>query len=112
MEISFKNQSLRRNCEDKRRMKKRFGEISDRLSSQLAILHTAPSLADVPTGPPSRCHLLKGDRKGQFAVTVSGNWRLVFEPDCAPLPLRKGGSLDQALVRAVCILEVVDYHGK
>jgi proteic killer suppression protein len=24
---------------------------------------------------------LKGDRKGQFAVSVSGNWRIVFEFD-------------------------------
>jgi len=26
-------------------------------------------------------HPLKGDRKGQWAVSVSGNWRLVFEFD-------------------------------
>jgi toxin HigB-1 len=26
-----------------------------------------------------RLHQLKGDRKGQWAVWISGNWRLVFE---------------------------------
>ena len=30
-----------------------------------------------PTG--FRLHLLKGERKGQWAMSVSGNWRLVFE---------------------------------
>lgn len=26
-------------------------------------------------------HALSGDRKGQYAVSVSGNWRIVFEFD-------------------------------
>jgi proteic killer suppression protein len=29
--------------------------------------------------PGYRLHPLQGDRKGQWAVWVSGNWRLVFE---------------------------------
>ena len=33
--------------------------------------------------PGYRLHPLKGDRKGQWAVSVSGNWRLVFEFDGA-----------------------------
>ena len=28
--------------------------------------------------PGYRLHQLKGERKGQWAVSVSGNWRLVF----------------------------------
>jgi len=28
--------------------------------------------------PSYRLHQLKGDRKGQYAVWVSGNWRMVF----------------------------------
>jgi proteic killer suppression protein len=31
--------------------------------------------------PGARLHSLKGERKGQWAVSVSGNWRLVFEFD-------------------------------
>ena len=29
--------------------------------------------------PGYRLHPLRGDRKGEWAVSVSGNWRLVFE---------------------------------
>jgi len=29
--------------------------------------------------PGYRLHGLKGNRKGQWAVSVSGNWRVVFE---------------------------------
>ncbi len=31
--------------------------------------------------PGFRLHPLKGKRKGQWAVSVSGNWRLLFEFD-------------------------------
>ncbi len=36
---------------------------------------TAPEQMDLPG---YRFHPLKGDRKGHFAVDVSGNWRLTF----------------------------------
>jgi len=29
--------------------------------------------------PGFRLHSLKGERKGQWAVSVTGNWRIVFE---------------------------------
>jgi len=29
--------------------------------------------------PSFKYHALKGDRKGEFAVSVSGNWRITFE---------------------------------
>ena len=29
--------------------------------------------------PGYRLHRLRGDREGQWAVSVTGNWRLVFE---------------------------------
>ena len=46
----------------------------------LAQLNVArsPAMMDAPG---LRFHALKGDRKGQFAVSVSGNWRIVFEFD-------------------------------
>ncbi len=31
--------------------------------------------------PGMRFHALSGDRNGQFAVSISGNWRIVFEFD-------------------------------
>ena len=42
-----------------------------------------------------RClHKLKGDRKGQWAMTVNGRWRICFE-------FRKGDAHE---------VEIVDYH--
>jgi proteic killer suppression protein len=31
--------------------------------------------------PGYKFHALKGDRKGEFAVSISGNWRITFEFD-------------------------------
>ena len=39
-------------------------------------LSRAPSMMDAPG---LRLHSLVGDRRGQWAVWVSGNWRIVFE---------------------------------
>jgi proteic killer suppression protein len=43
----------------------------------LTSLDAAQSPADMQL-PGYRLHPLKGERKGQWAVSVSGNWRLVF----------------------------------
>jgi proteic killer suppression protein len=49
-----------------------------KLRRLLAVLHTAEG-PDNMNAPGHRLHQLKGGRKGQWAVWVSANWRLVFE---------------------------------
>jgi len=49
-----------------------------RLEERLTALHTAFSVEDMDI-PGWRLHALKGDREGQYAINVSGNWRIVFE---------------------------------
>jgi proteic killer suppression protein len=39
---------------------------------------TGGDTTDVVAMPRLRLHLLKGERRGQWAVSVSGNWRVVF----------------------------------
>ena len=48
-----------------------------RLRMQLAALDTATEIEDMNI-PGYRLHELKGDRKGVWSMTVSGNWRLTF----------------------------------
>jgi len=49
-----------------------------RLEERLQALHTSFSIDDMDI-PGWRLHPLKGDREGQWAINVSGNWRIVFE---------------------------------
>ena len=44
--------------------------------------------------PGNRLHQLKGERRGQWSVTISGNWRIVFRFE--------GGE--------PCDVDLVDYH--
>ncbi len=49
-----------------------------RLRMQLAALDTAKEINDLDL-PGYKLHPLKGDRKGIWAITVNGSWRLTFE---------------------------------
>ena len=49
-----------------------------KLELRLQALHTGGEIGDMDI-PGWRLHSLKGDRKGLWAVNVSGNWCVVFE---------------------------------
>ncbi|MBW1729009.1 MAG: type II toxin-antitoxin system RelE/ParE family toxin [Deltaproteobacteria bacterium] len=49
-----------------------------RLRQILALLETAESIEDMDL-PGLNLHELKGQRKGTYAVKVSGNWRVTFK---------------------------------
>ena len=51
----------------------RIERILDRLDASMR--------ADDMNLPGYRFHALKGEMKGRFAVSVSGNWRITFEMD-------------------------------
>lgn len=62
-------------------------------------------------GVPGRCHALGADRRGQFAVSLWGSYRLIFIPDHDPIPTLADGGIDLTRVTQISITEVVDYHG-
>ena len=49
-----------------------------RLRQILALLETADSIGDMDL-PGLNLHELKGQKKGTYAVKVSGNWRVTFK---------------------------------
>ena len=74
---SFKHKGLRRFYEtgSARGIQAKYEK---RLRMQLAALDTAKESNDLDI-PGYKLHPLKGDRKGVWAITVNGNWRLTFE---------------------------------
>ena len=60
----------------------------------LAALDAAVSLKDLSPLKSAGLHKLKGDRKGQWAMTVNGPWRICFR-------FKDGDAYDVA---------IVDYH--
>ena len=53
-------------------------EHANRLERILDRLNAAGNIKDM-NYPGSYLHQLSGDKKGQYAVKVSGNWRVFFE---------------------------------
>ena len=49
-----------------------------RLRIQLVALDTATVIEDMDI-PGFKLHPLKGNRKGLWSISISGNWRLTFE---------------------------------
>jgi proteic killer suppression protein len=64
-----------------------------RIRKILALLETAETLEDMDL-PGLNLHPLKGNRKGTWAVKVSGNWRITFK-------IQKGDAFD---------INYEDYH--
>jgi proteic killer suppression protein len=89
---SFRHKGLKRLFEDGDRGGAR-PDLLEKVENILLVLNRARSPADVNL-PGFRLHPLKGDRKGQWAVTISANWRIVF---------RFEGD-------GVAAVDMVDYH--
>ncbi len=89
---SFKDRRLQRLYEagDRSRLQPRHVERIERI---LASLEAATRIEQLRL-PRYRLHLLKGDLKGFWSITVQANWRIVFRFD-------DGKAFD---------IELVDYH--
>jgi toxin HigB-1 len=74
---SFRHKGLRRFFEKGRVAGIQQGH-SKKLRMILVALDTATTLEDMRI-PGFGLHPMKGDRKGEWAVSVSGNWRITFE---------------------------------
>ena len=77
---SVRHRGLRRLLEDNTA---RFlpSELAGRIRRILTVLVLAEDVDDFIAGAPSgwRVHRLSGDRRGEWSVSVSGNWRITFE---------------------------------
>ena len=49
-----------------------------KIKAILAALEFADNLSQVATMPGWKLHPLRGDRKGEYSITVTGNWRITF----------------------------------
>ncbi|MBD3338868.1 MAG: system killer suppression protein [Candidatus Lokiarchaeota archaeon] len=111
MDITFKNDKLKKIFNSKKELIRKFGnENAKFIMLRMAVLSAANCLDDVPIDKPDRCHQLKGDRKGDFAVDIKQPFRLIFRPNHDPVPKKDDGGIDLKNVTAIKILEVRDYH--
>lgn len=90
---SWRNSAVRKVWEGSRPNQFRGLDFEAAIDLLLA-LNVAKSLDDLSPLKSVGLHKLKGDRRGQWAMTVNERWRICFE-------FRKGDAHD---------VEIVDYH--
>lgn len=111
MRIEYKSRAMQKVCTSEKEMKRRYGTVRAKLlQRRLNEIENAPNLAVLQKLPGANCHLLRADRKGQWAVSLDGAYRLVFAPDHDPLPVHDSGELNVAAITNVLVLELIDYH--
>jgi proteic killer suppression protein len=70
--------------------------MADKLRKLLLALETADDLGQLGRFPGWKLHPLKGELKGLWSLTVTGNWRLVFRYD--------------EETNTACDIDLIDYH--
>ncbi len=110
MEIAFKTKRLQKTCNSHVLLQKTYGKLAKKIEVRLSLLKNAQNLSLVPTTPPVRRHLLRGDRQDTFAVDLGHPYRLVFTANHDPIPRRSDGGIATEQVTAIRILEITDYH--
>ncbi len=110
MNLEFKTPKLKKALTIAVETQKAYGTMAKKVAQRMAQLDAAPNLASLITIAAANCHPLKGNRKGEWAVDISGNYRLIFEINHNPVPTTDDGSVNTILVTDIRILETTDYH--
>lgn len=79
MEIRFRTRKLEKQYQDYDTAKKDYGEaVARKYIERINIIKHSHDIEELKRLPGLRCHALKGDRKGQWAVNLTGYYRLIF----------------------------------
>ena len=101
MRIEYKSRKLEKQCTDAPTAVRDFGQRNaGRIKQRMQELKHAPSIQTLLISRIGRCHPLKGDREGQYAMDLSGGLRLIF----------RDSGYEGVEVQAVEIIEIGDYH--
>ena len=110
VDISYTSRKMQKDCSSEKKMAARWGTLTARrLMSRLTEMEAAVTLEDLRNLPQARCH----ERKGKgclLSVDLAQPYRLVFQPDHDPFPVKPDGGLDWTRVTRILILEVDDPH--
>ena len=98
LEIRYANKKIKAVCTNATVAKKSHGQaIADKIHMRIDQIAAADSVEELIQYSIGKCHMLRGDREGQYAMHLAEPWRLVF-------------TVEREVVQIACIIEIVDYH--
>lgn len=77
MDVAFGNRTLRRRYESGKDRRKYPPEVGQRYVQRVNALYDAADWSAIVRFRAFRAHRLTGDRDGQWALTLTGRWRLI-----------------------------------
>lgn len=79
MRVVFRTNKLERCYRESKHAIRQFGDdVANRFIQRIDIIRHTKTIEELQTLPGLRCHPLKGNRKGQWAVRLTGYHRLIF----------------------------------
>ena len=80
MEVRFKTRKLQKQYEQSREAERAYGkEVSRKYIQRVNIIKQVHDIEELCSLPGLRCHSLRGDRKGQWSIKLTGYYRLLFK---------------------------------
>ena len=82
MEVRFKTNKLQKQYENSKDGEKAYGlDVAKRYVNRVNLLKSAKSFDDLYRIPQLKFHPLTGNRKGEFAISLTGFYRLIITND-------------------------------
>ncbi|MFC6619529.1 type II toxin-antitoxin system RelE/ParE family toxin [Deinococcus radiophilus] len=79
MQVEFRTKKLRKQYESEKAATKAYGpEVARKYVQRIGIIKQTASLEELQAQRPLRCHALKGNRQGEWAINLTGFMRLIF----------------------------------
>lgn len=98
----YEDDKLAKMCTDEREMRKKRGDVADKLRRRIKALETAASVGDLAAHDPlGKWHQLGANLDGLWAGELSRNYRLLIRP---------GGETDLRDAVSVTVTKIDDYH--
>ena len=98
MEVSYKTNKLKKECTNASVCERTHGsEMAVLIFQRIAEIQASPTVEFMIENRIGRCHALKFNRKGQYAVDLVHPFRMVFEKQGEEIQIAR-------------ITEITDYH--
>jgi proteic killer suppression protein len=111
MEVVFASAKMQKLCNSATKLRGKYGSrMATLIGQRLFELSAADTLADMCMVHGARCHPLRENLKGLWAVDLVQLERLVFRPANDPLPKLPDDGLDAGRVTAIEVVAIGNYH--
>lgn len=107
MEVTFSEKLKRVIGDEGQHLPKKAGELSRWIKRRMDQMRAANNYAEYQSIGLGKPHLLTGDLKGCFAVSLTANYRLIVRLGVDDLSAESLSKCDKVIIEGV-----VDYHGK